>query len=170
MGKTKIEWTDEIKKRFWGYVDKTLTCWLWNAGCFQNGYGQFRLGKKKVKAHRFAYMMCFGEIPVGKIVCHRCDNKKCVNPTHLFLGTHKDNAQDREKKNRHPHLNGYDKSGANNPACKITPLIVRTIRRYRKKGHTYSELQNGVEFGFGIRISKSQVANIVHKRSWSNVR
>ena len=63
---TKIEWSDEIKKRFWGKVlgsDKGSDCWNWGGGLFTNGYGQFRVGKRKVKAHRLVYMFTFGAIP-----------------------------------------------------------------------------------------------------------
>ncbi len=168
MSKSKIEWT-ELIKRFWSYVDKTQNCWLWKAGLFSNGYGQFRARNKKVKAHRFAYEITYGKILPNIIVCHSCDNPKCVNPKHLFLSTPKGNALDRESKNRHPHIQTADLSGENNPASKINPLIVRTIRKYRKKGHTYSQLVERIDFSFNVKLSKSQIANIVHRRSWKNV-
>ncbi len=176
---TKIQWSDEIKKRFWAKVigtDRESDCWCWGGGLFTNGYGQFRIKDKKLKAHRVVYMFLFGEIPLGMIICHHCDNKRCVNPSHLFLGTHKDNAQDRDRKGRTGDGGSkYKKEqgsvqGIKNAAHKINPLIVRTIRKYRRCGHTYSALQDGIEFSFGIKISKSQIANIVHKRSWSHVR
>lgn len=163
--------TVKLVKRFWSYCgDRTENnCWNWRGALFTNGYGQFRWGKRKVKAHRIAWWLLYGPIPYGKIICHTCDNKRCVNPNHLFMGTHKDNAEDREKKGRHPHIN-KSRFGEKNPACKLTPSIVRTIRRYRQLGHTYSALQSGVKLGWDISISKSQIANIVHKRSWKNVR
>ena len=57
MGKSKIEWTEDLKRRFWSYVaiSGADECWPWMGGCFENGYGQFRLGEKKVKAHRISY-------------------------------------------------------------------------------------------------------------------
>lgn len=178
---TKIPYVDEvwnpkIIERFWGYVNITPDCWLWKAGCFQNGYGQFRVGKKKVKAHRFAYQITYGRILPTICVCHKCDNPKCVNPKHLFLSTPKGNALDREAKKRSGDGGSKTKrrnglaQGINNPAHKLTPILVKTIRKYRKKGHTYSELVEGIEFTAGIVISKSQIANIVHRRSWKNVR
>jgi len=175
---SKIEWCQKtwdypkiIIDRFWSYVSNTNSgCWRWCGGTFGNGYGQFRWGHRKVKAHRVSYSLFYGPIPDGKIICHHCDNKLCVNPNHLFLGTHKDNTEDREMKGRHPHIQTADLSGTKNPAAKINPLIVRTIRRYRYKGHTYQDLIDGVKFAFNITISKSQIANIIHKRSWPHVK
>lgn len=176
MGKTKIEWNNTDSERFWAKVQKSESCWIWQAGLFDNGYGQFRLGKRKVKAHCFSWVIYFGQIPQGKLICHRCDNKQCVNPSHLFIGTHKDNAQDRENKGRGGDGGSKTKKdtgmcqGIKNPAHKVNPLIVRTIRKYRRIGHTYQDLKDGIEFSFNITISKSQIANIVHRRSWKNVR
>ena len=87
------------KIRFWSKVDKTGSCWVWTARCDKDGYGQFD-GKQ---AHRTIYSWEIGEIPVGLLVCHSCDNPPCVNPSHLWLGTAKDNAQDRENKGRNVH-------------------------------------------------------------------
>lgn len=168
---TKIEWTDEDKRRFWSKVRKSDNCWWWQAGLFSNGYGQFRLGKKKIKAHCFVYMICFGEIPASKIVCHTCDNKKCVNPAHLFLGTHKDNAQDRDKKGRSGDGGSKTKKqtgmvmGENNPAAKLSVIQVRYIRMLWEQDFW---TQRGLARKFGV--SQSQIANIIHRRSWKNVR
>jgi len=156
---TKIEWTDELIKRFWNYVNKTSDCWLWKAGCFSNGYGQFRVGKKKVKAHRFAYELVYGKVLPEICVCHTCDNRKCVNPKHLFLATDKGNAQDRETKKRHPHLDGYDKSGEKNPAAKLTKADVFMIRNLKGR-QSYAVIANR------FNISKSQVGNIMRGESW----
>ena len=75
-------------------------CWIWTATANKHGYGQLRVNWKMKQAHRYSYEMHKGEIPEGKLVCHKCDVRSCVNPDHLFLGTHQDNANDMVKKGR----------------------------------------------------------------------
>lgn len=75
-------------------------CWPWTAGLAPNGYGKFWLNGKTLGAHRISYLIHCGPIPEDKVICHKCDNKKCVNPSHLFLGSMKDNIQDCVKKKR----------------------------------------------------------------------
>lgn len=79
-------------------------CWLWTAAVTGNGYGHFavgpRIGRRFIRAHRFAWKLFRGEIPNGLHVLHRCDNRLCCNPSHLFLGTNVDNVADKVAKNR----------------------------------------------------------------------
>ena len=75
-------------------------CLVWQAGCFSDGYGQFRLGDKSVRAHRAAWEIGRGPIPDDLFVLHKCDNPKCVFVKHLFLGTNLDNVHDMMAKRR----------------------------------------------------------------------
>lgn len=90
-----------VEKRFWEKVDKTNSCWNW-IGSFlkKTGHGQFQTENGMDYAHRFSWKLHFGEIPKGMFVLHKCDNGKCVNPNHLFLGTQKDNMVDMTQKGR----------------------------------------------------------------------
>ena len=156
---------DELADRFWSYVVKPKmpdACWQWTAGLFVNGYGQFRAGTKKVKAHRYAWELTYGQIPEGLCVCHHCDNRRCVRPSHLFLGTQRDNAQDREHKGRGARGPNPRKGlpGEGNPAAKLTLLEVCVIRRLGQNGETYHHLSE--MFG----VCRSQIGNIVRGTSW----
>lgn len=95
-------------------------CWLWTAFVKANGYGQFGIGKAKggAHAHRFSFELHVGPIPDGLCVLHRCDVRHCVRPEHLFLGTQKDNANDRDRKGN-----------------LVTPFV---------PGHSYSAIRRGV--------------------------
>lgn len=94
-------------ERFWAKVRKSDNgCWEWTANGNNYGYGKLRVGsrtdgsRRSIRAHRLAYELACGPIPVGMNVCHRCDNRRCVRPDHLFLGTTQDNIRDRVAKGR----------------------------------------------------------------------
>jgi len=94
----------KILNRFWSKVDKSGDCWEWTGYRERYGYGRVSMVaigmSNKVLAHRAAWILTHGEIPSGMNICHTCDNPICVNPSHLFLGTHQDNMRDRDSKGR----------------------------------------------------------------------
>jgi hypothetical protein len=94
-----FEINDSLARRFWMRVDKKdASCWEWLGAKDGKGYGTIRSSRKRLLAHRVSYLLHNGNITIGKVICHSCDNKLCVNPAHLFEGTQKDNVYDAVKK------------------------------------------------------------------------
>jgi len=90
-----------LEERFWHQVKKSDDCWLWVGAMMRNGYGQIKgENRKTIGAHRVSYLIAYGAIPKGMNVLHKCDTPQCVNPSHLFLGTHRDNTHDALNKGR----------------------------------------------------------------------
>jgi hypothetical protein len=114
-----------ILERFWSKVNKSDDCWNWTAATNKKGYGIFDRDSGFATAHRYSYFLHFGEIPKNKIICHKCDNPKCVNPSHLFVGTIADNNKDKTNKNRQA-------KGAVTNKAKLTREDIIKIRKLTK--------------------------------------
>ena len=152
-------------KSFWTKVSAPSPdeCWEWTAGRDANGYGSFWLPDKKrmVVAHRAAYAELVGSIPTDMCVLHTCDNRTCVNPAHLFLGTRLDNNRDRAAKRR----NSSDKRrGSDNGLAKLTDVDVVEIRRLYSSGRLSQQT-----IACMFRVSQTTVSSIVLRKTWTHV-
>lgn len=115
---------EECKSTFWTRVatGPPEICWNWTGTRSNCGYGQYYAERKHVRAHRFAWTITYGSPENGLCVCHKCDNKLCCNPSHLFLGTLGDNNRDRDQK-------GRTARGCNKSTSKFTAEQIRWMRR-----------------------------------------
>lgn len=150
--------------RFWSRVQKSEGCWEWQGHILPSGYGAVMAPcadkRHPMRAHRLAYELAVGPIPEGLHVLHHCDNPRCVNPEHLWLGTHADNMGDRGRKGR---ARLQARRGEAVPMAKLTDEQVREIRRRYAAGETQTAL--GKEFG----TAQNNVSDIVLRKRWTHI-
>ncbi|HUT15273.1 MAG TPA: HNH endonuclease signature motif containing protein [Anaerolineae bacterium] len=149
--------SQDWKDRYWEKVDVRGKdeCWEWVAGTNSRGYGQLQVDGKSAYAHRLAWELENGPIPEELCVLHRCDNRNCVNPAHLWLGTNADNSRDMVKK-------GRPARGAEHAHAKLTRQEVQQIRHLYSTGE-YLQRELGKRFG----VSESHVSGIVNRKYWA---
>ncbi len=147
-------------ERFYDYVPhKPLNeCWIWRGYLLQSGYGSIMINRKQIRAHRFSYILFNGEIPYGYEVCHTCDNPPCVNPSHLFAGTAKDNAVDRQNKNR-----GGGGRGEKSFSAKFNNKSINEIKLLLINGMGSSDIAKK------LNVSYSAIYAIKSLRRWRDV-
>lgn len=170
-----------LERRFWSHVDRRGPddCWEWTGTRLRSGYGVLSVQGAKLRAPRVSYELALGPIPDGLWVLHRCDNPPCVNPLHLFLGSHADNMADMTAKGRR-----WSASGDLNPArlhpdrlargarngrhtvpgrTKLVAADIPVIRRRLKAG----ESQRAIAADYGI--ARSVIGDIGAGRKWGHV-
>jgi hypothetical protein len=164
------------------------SCQVWPRRRDYQGYGLIRLNGKNVRVHRFVWEQTFGPIPVGLLVCHHCDNPPCVNPEHLFLGTHRDNILDSSRKGRlhfgakngawtmpHRRASGdrhgsrtrpdrFIRWGDANPASKVTDTEADEIRLRRLGGESLKCIAERFKISEG---QASRIARGISRRKTS---
>lgn len=134
-------------------------CWEWTGSFGGDGYGVISVGRnKQYRVHRLAYEIFKGSSPGEYMVCHKCDNPKCFNPDHLFLGTAKENTSDMIKKGR-----AFIALGSVHPNSKVTEEDVLAIRAERANVATLT----AISVAYGITFQ--HVSNICRGKTWKHV-
>jgi len=185
MAQAKRYMPENSKELFLNHTKATENgCWEWQQRLDSSGYGVIHVKNMPVRAHRFSYQLFKGEITDNLFVCHRCDNPKCVNPDHLFLGTAKDNNLDRTLKGRgcpgDKHPRRIDPVGAKRASqkavitrkerygnivgekhhsAKITDAQAEEIRELRKRGLTLKAISER------FPIKTSQIARLIKREN-----
>lgn len=154
-----------FKERFWSKVSIGDNCWLWVAG-LDEGYGSFTRGrdgvKGRIRAHVASWTLHYGPVPIGFFVLHHCDNRPCIRPDHLFLGTQADNVLDMISKNRAVHPCGIN-LGETNKNSKLSArdvLEIRSLYRSGRSAYAIAPL---------FKIHSTTVYQIVRNRTWLHI-
>lgn len=165
----RIDITPKQINLFWQKVRKAGPddCWEWTACIGFGGYGKVGVGNRRTEAaHRVAYFLANGDIPDDKpCILHRCDNRKCVNPSHLFAGTKRENTHDMFAKGRACQQTGawQPKRGSTNTNAKLTEADVMVIRSRIADG------ENVHDIAADYSVTSGTIFHIKHRRSWDHL-
>lgn len=152
-------------QRLWERVDRSGDCWLWPGATNRAGYGILGIGpgkrKRPVLAHRMAYALAVGPLPARAYVLHSCDTPACLRPTHLSIGSHAKNMDQKMERKRQAVLRGED-----NPRAVLTEDVVQEIRT------TYAQLRYGQKAAFKEQMAERYgvttyaIRAVVNRESW----
>lgn len=170
--------TEEELCRFWSSVSQTKTCWNWTSerNNTERGYGRIFIRGRLYYAHRVSYALHHEyDISIALLVCHSCDNPRCVNPSHLFLGTQQDNIDDMISKGRQNTGVSYGdnngsrkhpeslKRGEDHALAKLTEADIRLIRRLSNNGNS------GCSIARRLGVHKKTVYKVIKGVAWKHV-
>lgn len=157
---------------FWRKVNRSDSpdgCWEWQ-GAIWRGYGAVGRNGKTIGTHRYSYILAYGAIPPGKLICHKCNNRRCVNPSHLYAGTSKDNHNDSVRAGTAVHPENITSSrfgvarpapiGTEHPLSKLTEDLVRQIRQRAADGETHRAI------AASLGIGKTIVTDVKNRKRW----
>jgi len=158
----KMNHSQSIINRFFSRIicpeDFKNDCWEWIGTIEKDGYGVFSVNHKQIRTHRFSWEYYYGLIPNDKLVCHKCDHTWCVNPYHLFLGSHQDNENDKVNKNRQVF-------GSKNGRSILTEDDVKNILNDSLK-RKYTSI---IEISQKYNITKQMVRYIILGENWKHI-
>jgi len=168
-----------IECKILGNIKKNNDCWEWGLAYGRGGYGKIIYEKKTCIAHRISYEIFIGKFDLSLQVCHKCDNPKCVNPDHLFLGNQKENVEDCIRKNRRNTAKGWfhkpetkllfkdrkrgDVKGEKHPMKKLDNEKIITIKNMYDMGYTQKEIAKQFD------VDQSCISYIVRGKRWGHL-